>query len=139
MHDQISPLSRSASRLLAQAALEINIEELKELVSDCIQYGPLINLDNPLTLIDQATTPPIIWEALINFIGWGAGVITRASCINNSLLYVQSAHLERLLRAISKRLDGSASQGERMLELARKLVIPQVRQSRKPSGSHDLE
>ena len=138
MHDQASPLSQSATRLLMEAALEIPLSDLKALVSNSIQHGPAIHLSGPLTRVDQATIPPNCWEALFDFTGWGAGVIVQNSSAHSAHLLASTVHLDCVLRAIAKHLESDSGQSEQQAKLEHQKRPPLIKQPRKHDDSPEL-
>jgi len=138
MHDEPSLLPHSASRLLMQAALEIPLGELKSLVSDSIQYGPPIRMDGPLTRVEQVTTPANSWVALLEFTGWGVGVVAHELGMHSAYLLANSAHLERVLRTIAKRLESDSGQSEQQAKLSQQKPPPQIKPPRKHDNSPEL-
>lgn len=137
MRDETSPLPQSATHLLMQAALEIPLGELKALVSDSIQRGPAIHLNGPLTRIEQATTPANSWMALLEFTGWGAGVIAHEADAHSAYLVADTAHLERVLRIIANHLESGAGQSEQQAKLSLQKPLP-IKPSRKYDDSPEL-
>lgn len=140
MHDETSLLPHSASHLLMQAALEIPLGELKSLVSDSIQYGPpiRIHLDGPLTRIEQATTPANSWVALLEFTGWGVGAIAHEPGTHSTYLLANSAHLERVLRIIARRLESCTGQRDQQAEIKHQKPAPPIKPPRKHDNSPEL-
>lgn len=138
MHDDTHPLPHSATQLLTQAALQIPLGELKALVSDSIQHGPPIHLNGPLTRIEQATTPVNAWLALLEFTGWGAGVLAQESSMFSAYLLADAAHIERVLRIIAKHLESGTGQCDQQAELKLQKPTPPIKPPRKHDNSPEL-
>ncbi|SFI61868.1 hypothetical protein SAMN05216206_2560 [Pseudomonas guineae] len=133
MNKDISYLTISDTHLFTQAALEIRLSELKELINNCIQHGPAISLSGRLHRIDQKVIPPLCWEALMEFVDWGAGIIACDPNDQFNYLLADSNHIEGVLRLIMKRLDSDSGQSEEQASLKRQRQIPSIR----PSKKHD--
>lgn len=138
MRDDITDLSQADTRLLMQAALEISPSELKDLVSDSIQHGPAISLSGPLNRIYQQVIPPNCWEALKEFVDWGAGIIARDPSSQYDYLLADSAHVDRVLRSIAKFLDSVSGQSEKQATLSRQHRLAPTKPSRKYDDSPEL-
>lgn len=111
MANEIINLMRCDSQLLMQAAIDIPLDELKELVNESIQQGPIISLRGALYRIEQQTTPPACWEALMVFVSWDAGIVAQDDGNTYAYLLADSANLDRALQSIRKHLDRIEDQG----------------------------
>jgi len=138
MHREISLLAHSDVRLLMQVALEMRLSELKDLINASIQHGPAISLRGRLHRIDQKVIPPLCWEALMEFIEWGAGIIAHDANDQSCYLLADSSHVERMLRLIAKHLDSDSGQNEKQVTLNRPNRLPAIKPSRKHDDSQEL-
>lgn len=136
MNNEISYLTLSDARLFMQAALEMQLSELKYLINDCIQHGPAISLGGRLHRIDQKVISPLCWEALMEFVDWGAGIIACDSNDPFDYLLADSAHVESVLRFIAKRLDSDSGQSKTQATLSHR--FPSIMRRRKHDDSPAL-
>lgn len=138
MNNDISYLTLSDARLFMQAALEMRLSELKDLINNCIQHGPAISLGGRLHRIDQKVIPPLCWEALMEFVDWGAGIIACDPNDQFDYLLADSNHVEGVLRFITKRLDSDSGQSEKQATLNHQNRLPSIRPPRRHDDSPAL-
>jgi len=138
MNTEISQLSAAETKLLMQVTLEMRLSELKDFINASIQYGPPISLGGRLHRIDQDLIFPVCWQALMEFVSWGAGIVVHDQDDQSCSLLVDSAHAERLLRLVEKHLHSDSGQGEKQAILNCPNRLPPIKPPKKPEDSVEL-
>ncbi len=138
MNPDITLLSLAESRLLTRAGIELLTSEFKDIINFSIQHGPSISLKGPLHCIEENEICPASWQAMMEFIDWGAGFVVSDVELNTRHLLADSNHVKRLMRLIAQRIERNSGQNEKQETLNRRVRLPLVKLSRKHSGSLEL-
>lgn len=138
MQKEIIELSRLESQMLMRISMEMSLNQLKDLISDSIQHGPVISISGRLHRFEQMVIPPICWEAMKEFVDWGAGIISHHPDNQSCYLLADSAHAERVLRLIAKLLDSDSGQSEKQAKLDSPISLPTIKPQRKHEELSDM-
>ncbi|MFO3681579.1 hypothetical protein [Pseudomonas aeruginosa] len=118
MNSEITDLTSAPAQLLARAAIEISTYELRELVNTSVQFGPPITLNGPLFRVEKNLIAPVCWAAMMEFVDWGAAILSESSIDQSTYLLIDMAQVDRMFRYLERKFNSRADQqGENTKQL----------------------